>query len=81
MGVRAVFSRVTVRRRSAAAQDGNRRCFVAWPPLSQLFRPAQGCLLSPLSMVPWGMALSPAMRFREAQRWAVLETLLSLWCW
>lgn len=53
-----------------------------WPPPSQRFRPAQRCLLSPLlSPVPSGTALSPAMGCGDAWRQAVLETLLSLWCW
>lgn len=58
--MRAVFSPAAVRRRSAAARNGNRGIFVPRPPPSQRFRPAQRCLLSPLSTVPSGTALSPA---------------------
>lgn len=39
------------------------------PPPSQRFRPAQRCLLSPLSLVPSGMALSPTRGL-----WGCLET-------
>lgn len=56
-GLGAVFSPIAVRRRSAAARNGNRGIFV---PPSQRFRPAQRCLLSPLGTVPSGTALSPA---------------------
>ena len=51
------------------------------PPPSQRFRPAQRCLLSPLSLVPSGTALSPAVSFGDAWRRGSLETLLPLWWW
>lgn len=50
-------------------------------PPSQRFRPAQRGLLSPLSLVPSGTALSPTAGFGDASRPGVLETLLSLRCW